>query len=176
MKSQTMFACVLAVLIGSTPAMTAGRPLKTTQPTITNSTINNDFKSPTKKAYHDDDEARLIKLQIKVVRGLVYVYFCFVLVYVLAGTFVDAYKSIYHPYSESKASSTPVSNTTNTDSASPDNECSICFDNDTNVPWKTLPCNHAFHVPCIQEWVTKNDHNATCPLCRRSIDPSLQFS
>jgi len=45
--------------------------------------------------------------------------------------------------------------------------CPVCFttfaDGDR---LRILPCKHAFHQRCIDEWL---DRNASCPLCRRSI-------
>lgn len=46
-------------------------------------------------------------------------------------------------------------------------ECSICFD-----PIKLeekiyrIPCEHKFHIICINSWL---DDNNTCPLCRLDV-------
>ena len=42
-------------------------------------------------------------------------------------------------------------------------QCSICHEED-NVVRTTLPCNHSFHVHCIQTWFRTG--NTSCPLCR----------
>ncbi|CAK8694570.1 unnamed protein product [Clavelina lepadiformis] len=47
-------------------------------------------------------------------------------------------------------------------------ECSVCMDpfklSDTV---KKLPCEHFFHIPCIDPWLEL--HN-TCPICRKYVD------
>ena len=60
-------------------------------------------------------------------------------------------------------------------------DCAICI-NKTVPPFKTLPCNHTFCSPCINNW--KKKHN-TCPLCRNEFivstlhverhDPTLEL-
>ncbi len=48
--------------------------------------------------------------------------------------------------------------------------CSVClleFDL-TSVVRKT-PCDHIFHVECIDRWCLKN---LSCPLCRTELNPS----
>ena len=42
-------------------------------------------------------------------------------------------------------------------------QCSICQEED-NVVRTTLPCNHTFHLHCIQTWFRTG--NTSCPLCR----------
>ena len=37
--------------------------------------------------------------------------------------------------------------------------CAVCLD---NFPESLTPCLHAFHLTCINEWVSKNNK---CPLC-----------
>ena len=44
----------------------------------------------------------------------------------------------------------------------PVHKCAICHEED-NVVRHTLPCNHTFHIHCIQRWFL---NNSTCPLCR----------
>lgn len=46
-------------------------------------------------------------------------------------------------------------------------QCSICLNSfTTNNLIRTLPCNHQFHMQCIDSWlITKN----TCPLCKKII-------
>ena len=53
-----------------------------------------------------------------------------------------------------------------------DKECAICFTNiglrDEKIESKTFmrtPCNHAFHVTCLADWMGRG--KATCPCCRR---------
>lgn len=49
-----------------------------------------------------------------------------------------------------------------------DNQCAVCLgDYQPNEKLQQLPvCKHAFHVPCIDEWLAKN---TTCPICRSSL-------
>lgn len=51
-------------------------------------------------------------------------------------------------------------------------ECSIClaFDNRV-VTCVDLPCDHCFHAKCIGRWLADHD---SCPMCRRSSQPTLQ--
>ena len=44
----------------------------------------------------------------------------------------------------------------------PVKQCAICYETD-NIVRTTLPCNHSFHIHCINEWFKKSP---TCPLCR----------
>lgn len=46
--------------------------------------------------------------------------------------------------------------------------CSICFEGVQANP-RVLPCQHGFHVDCINLW--EQGHN-TCPTCRAPIDPA----
>lgn len=57
-----------------------------------------------------------------------------------------------------------------------DESCAICLN--YLVPSKTpnlskrvkrLPCNHQFHIACINKWLDKFN---TCPLCRDKINSS----
>ena len=43
--------------------------------------------------------------------------------------------------------------------------CCICLDK-LNKNIKTLPCNHKFHITCLNQWILSNP---TCPMCRSSI-------
>ncbi|THD28410.1 hypothetical protein D915_000756 [Fasciola hepatica] len=48
--------------------------------------------------------------------------------------------------------------------------CAICVRSyEIGETCATLPCFHIFHAQCIREWLLKQ---ATCPICRRSIDSS----
>ena len=51
--------------------------------------------------------------------------------------------------------------------------CSVCSELfQTNSLYRVLPCNHAFHAPCIDTWLQSS--NATCPVCRHDIrDPHI---
>ncbi|GIY18365.1 hypothetical protein CDAR_410261 [Caerostris darwini] len=42
-------------------------------------------------------------------------------------------------------------------------ECSVCLDTTRRKKMKCLPCRHAFHQLCINEWLEKNRR---CPICR----------
>lgn len=47
-------------------------------------------------------------------------------------------------------------------------ECAICFqDYETKDSVRTLPCNHEFHVACIDPWLVEK-RNA-CPLCNARV-------
>ena len=48
----------------------------------------------------------------------------------------------------------------------PDSElCSICFEQSDSKKYR-LPCNHMFHVGCIDPWISRMN---TCPVCRAEI-------
>jgi hypothetical protein len=57
-------------------------------------------------------------------------------------------------------------------------ECSICYKSsvhhtmDPRMRFVSLPCSHAFHLYCIDEWLVKR--NGSCPLCRQAVDISLE--
>lgn len=47
--------------------------------------------------------------------------------------------------------------------------CAICIcEYEDGEMIRSLPCDHEFHVRCIDQWFTQ--HN-TCPNCRRCLDP-----
>ena len=37
-------------------------------------------------------------------------------------------------------------------------------------PIKILPCNHAFHIACIDEWLKRK---RTCPICREIVENEM---
>ena len=43
--------------------------------------------------------------------------------------------------------------------------CPICHEEDSVVR-HTLPCNHTFHLHCIDIWLSKK---RTCPICRYKV-------
>lgn len=44
--------------------------------------------------------------------------------------------------------------------------CILCSENlDINTQYRQLPCQHFFHLPCIDYWISNRD--ASCPLCRQ---------
>lgn len=48
--------------------------------------------------------------------------------------------------------------------------CPICYSDYTSgEKIKELPCCHAFHGPCIEEWLKKK---AKCPMCNKEVKPS----
>mmetsp|Transcript_45945 Transcript_45945/g.127513 ORF Transcript_45945/g.127513 Transcript_45945/m.127513 type:complete len:289 (-) Transcript_45945:96-962(-) len=50
-------------------------------------------------------------------------------------------------------------------------ECAICYSDFEPQAWvKTMPCDHAFCVPCIDRWLMA--HSSSCPLCRTQIGAS----
>ncbi|KAJ9257774.1 hypothetical protein DTO195F2_5406 [Paecilomyces variotii] len=46
--------------------------------------------------------------------------------------------------------------------------CVFCFERlEADSPYRQLPCEHCFHLPCIDNWIGR--HHANCPLCRESF-------
>lgn len=46
-------------------------------------------------------------------------------------------------------------------------ECCICLSAyEDGVELRELPCNHHFHIDCIDKWL---HINATCPLCKCNV-------
>ena len=46
--------------------------------------------------------------------------------------------------------------------------CIICLETlGPTLPCRQLPCEHLFHQPCIDEWVSRNTR---CPLCRKTFN------
>ncbi len=57
----------------------------------------------------------------------------------------------------------------------PDTRCTICLDSmKAGDPTRILPCNHAFHRPCIDAWIGKGANR--CPLCNARILPLASAS
>jgi hypothetical protein len=51
-----------------------------------------------------------------------------------------------------------------------DSGCSICLgDFEVGSRLKRLPCQHAFHCSCVDQWLQRSKR---CPLCMRAIDES----
>ncbi|KAK4416096.1 E3 ubiquitin-protein ligase [Sesamum alatum] len=47
-------------------------------------------------------------------------------------------------------------------------QCYICLaDYDEGDKLRVLPCNHEYHVPCIDKWL--KEVNRVCPLCRHNV-------
>ncbi|GLD93512.1 hypothetical protein PINS_up002104 [Pythium insidiosum] len=52
------------------------------------------------------------------------------------------------------------------ESLEPPESCSICLDDfDVGVALKVLPCQHCFHVDCIDPWL--ETRSGCCPLCKQ---------
>lgn len=56
-----------------------------------------------------------------------------------------------------------------------DSKCAVCLaDYQFGEKLQLLPpCNHSFHVQCIDEWLSKN---VTCPICRTSLKKPVDDS
>ena len=49
--------------------------------------------------------------------------------------------------------------------------CSVCLSHFCNGDEiRTLPCNHEFHINCIDRWLRER---ATCPVCRHNVRNAL---
>ncbi|KKZ68205.1 hypothetical protein EMCG_06096 [[Emmonsia] crescens] len=47
-------------------------------------------------------------------------------------------------------------------------DCILCFETlRRDMRFRELPCQHIFHKPCIDAWLSKRD--ASCPLCRQTF-------
>ena len=47
-----------------------------------------------------------------------------------------------------------------------DLKCIICQNNMKNNIIRTLPCEHKYHIECIDQWMIVNSN---CPICRKII-------
>ena len=47
-------------------------------------------------------------------------------------------------------------------------DCAICRERMVNA--KKLACGHIFHMACLRSWLS---HQASCPICRRSLNPAV---
>jgi hypothetical protein len=53
-------------------------------------------------------------------------------------------------------------------------ECSICLSQyETNDAMRTLPCDHAFHKDCIDQWM---ERSTFCPMCKLSLQAQQDVS
>lgn len=54
------------------------------------------------------------------------------------------------------------------DSTGDAKDCCICMEEFTaNDIVKRLPCSHAFHKKCIEQWLLQ--HNNNCPICKMAV-------
>lgn len=52
-------------------------------------------------------------------------------------------------------------------------QCSICLlEYEVGDRFRTLPCKHHFHQPCIDRWLSDHD---TCPLCVQVVTESIRI-
>ncbi len=51
--------------------------------------------------------------------------------------------------------------------------CAICVDEfSEGDEQRVLPCNHSFHLQCIDEWLI--NHSDLCPLCKMQVPKDTQ--
>lgn len=49
-------------------------------------------------------------------------------------------------------------------------ECSICLEEFVDgARTRVLPCQHRFHLHCVDQWLLINRHKPTCPLCNLDV-------
>jgi hypothetical protein len=66
----------------------------------------------------------------------------------------------------------PVPAAANDDDDADDYNCSICDESMTGEPFLKTPCNHEFHVRCLERWLSTSDASKSCPLCRTQLNPA----
>ncbi|GIX74351.1 hypothetical protein CEXT_110631 [Caerostris extrusa] len=52
-------------------------------------------------------------------------------------------------------------------------KCSVCLDTTKRKKMKSLPCRHAFHQLCIENWLKKN---IGCPACEYIVQDDSSYS
>jgi hypothetical protein len=49
--------------------------------------------------------------------------------------------------------------------------CAICLDEMQQTPVRELPCKHAFHQGCVEEWLV--ERSGSCPCCKADVGEML---
>jgi hypothetical protein len=60
----------------------------------------------------------------------------------------------------------------NDDDDADDYNCPICDESMTGEPFLKTPCNHEFHVRCLEHWLSTSGASKSCPLCRTQLNPA----